>query len=391
VKRHRRMTHNTRAGLRVLHAPELVGGHSGMLACAERAIGLNSYCVSFWHHPFDYACDEVVSDAPESVVANELKRMRLLWRALREFDVVHFNCGMPLSPRPVPGPTRGLARRLYNAYASLVGFRDLPLLKMAGKAIFVTYQGDDARQGAYCREHFLVSPIGEVDQSYYTPESDARKQCEIRIFERYADGIFSLNPDLLHVLPSRARFMPYANVNPRNWLPAGTPSGSSRPIVVHAPSHRGVKGTRFVQDAVSRLRSEGVAFDFILVEGMTNDEARRVYERADLVVDQLLLGWYGGLAVEAMALGKPVICYIREGDLRFLDPNMRAQLPVIRAEPGTIHEVLKTCLTTHRHRLQEIGTLGRAYVERWHDPLHIARFLRDQYTAAIRTVRDTTA
>jgi glycosyltransferase involved in cell wall biosynthesis len=375
---------------RVLHCPLLVGGNPGQLALAEREIGLRSLCVSFSRHPFGYPCDEVLWDTPGSVIANELQRLRLLWRAVREFDVIHFNFGMSILPTPhddsVPRGTRawGLWRLAYNGYASLVQHRDLPLLKKLGKALFVTYQGDDARQGDYCKAHFSVSPVGEVDAGYYTPESDARKRRDIADFGRYADGLYALNPDLLHVLPQGARFLPYGHVDPRLWPPAAPAGAGSRPLVVHAPSHRGVKGTRVILEAVSRLRAEGIEFDFTLVEGLRNDEARRIYERADLVIDQILVGWYGGLAVECMALARPVICYLREEDLRFIEPEMRSQLPVIRAEPSTLCDVLRECLTTRRRELPEIGARGRAYVERWHDPLRIARFLRDQYESALR-------
>lgn len=381
------------AGLRVLHTPELVGGHASVLARVERELGLQSRCVSFWRHPFGYRHDEVLWERNDTVVVNELKRLKLLWRALREFDIVHFNFGMPILPRSADNAGRpgGSARRaVYNAYVRAVEFSDLSLLKKAGKGIFVTYQGDDARQGTYCRDHFPISPIGEVSADYYTAEGDAGKQRSIAAFDRYADGIYALNPDLLHVLPARARFLPYANVDFREWQ-SRPPQGAGRPLVVHAPSHRGVKGTRFVMDAVSRLRVEGVAFDFILIEGMKHDEARRVYEKADILVDQLLLGWYGGIAVELMALGKPVVCYIREEDLGFLEPEMRAQLPIIRAEPGNFYQVLKRTLGEPRQRLAEIGTAGRAYVERWHDPLRTARILRQDYLSSAAGSRQATA
>src|SRR5205085_1053183 len=206
-----------------------------------------------------------------------------------EFDVIHFNFGMPILPKPLDrlaSRGQGLWRFAYNLYASLVEFRDLPLLQRAGKAIFVTYQGDDARQGDYCSAHFPISPIGEVDATYYTPEGDARKRREIALFDRYSDGIFALNPDLLYVLPERARFLPYAHIDLRDWRPRAPLDSGSRPLVIHAPSHRGIKGTRFVLDAVSRLQAEGVPFDFKLVEGISNIEARRIYEQADLLVDQ---------------------------------------------------------------------------------------------------------
>jgi hypothetical protein len=370
--------------LRVLHAPQLVGGHAPQLALAEREIGLQSRCISFWHHPFGYRCDELLPDLPDRPITNSLKRMRVLWRALREFDVVHFNFGMSLMPRPIESSGGGLGRHLYDAFAAYVELKDLPVLKRAGKAVFVTYQGDDARQGEFCRARLDPASLDALEAGYYTPESDARKRRHIRVFDRYADRIYALNPDLLNLLPQRARFLPYASVDVRQALPNGTPGAASRPLVIHAPSHRGIKGTRFVVDAVSRLRAEGLEFDFTLIEGMPNDEARRLYEKADLLVDQLLVGWYGGVAVELMAFGKPVVCFLRDDDLRFLDPEMRAQLPLIRADVGSIHAVLKACLTTERHRLPEIGRRGRAYVERWHDPLKIAQYLRDEYLAALR-------
>jgi len=85
-----------------------------------------------------------------------------------------------------------------------------------------------------------------------------------------------------------------------------------------------------------------------------------------------------------MALGKPVICYVREEDPGFIAPEMRSQLPVTRAEPGTIYGVLKECLTSHRHKLAELGALSRTYVERWHDPLRIAASLKEAYETAMR-------
>ena len=247
---------------------------------------------------------------------------------------------------------------------------DLRLLARAGKAIFVTFQGSDAR------------PEQGSEQG---SEANAYKRRRINRFDRYADGIYALNPDLLRVLPKRARFVPYAHVDVREWEPEpGSAAGSAaRPLIVHAPTHRAVKGTQFVLDAVSRLQAEGLDFDFQLVEGMTQTEARSVYGRADVVVDQLLVGWYGGLAVEAMALARPTVAFLREEDLGPLPEEMRSEIPVISAEPQTIEAVLKELLTTRRPELAEIGRRGRDYVRRWHDPARIARGLVADYEAAL--------
>lgn len=151
------------------------------------------------------------------------------------------------------------------------------------------------------------------------------------------------------------------------------------PVVLHAPSHRGVKGIRFLVEAISQLRKEGIPLEFTLVEGLSHATARSIYQRADLLVDQLLVAWYGGLAVGLMALGKPVICYVREDDLKFIPPSMRQNLPVIGATPASICDVLRESLTSRRRELPEIERLSRSYVEKWHDPLKVARQTKALY------------
>jgi glycosyltransferase involved in cell wall biosynthesis len=318
-------------------------------------------------------------------------RFVLLRRVLRDFDIVHFNFGQTLMPQYVP--TRGQPALpyprwwywVYGPYARLLEMRDLLLLKRARKGIVVTYQGDDARQGDFCQAYFAISPAPEVEPGYYTTASDLHKRKRIRTFARYADRIYALNPDLLHVLPAKTEFLPYANVDLRQWAPAPTPGhGSKRPTLLHAPTHRGVKGTRYVLEAVQRLREhDRLDFEFLLVEGLSRDHAQQAYQQADLLVDQLLVGWYGGLAVECMALGKPVVCYVREADLRFIPAQMRQDMPIIQATPRTLYDVLKEWLTVRHGRLPEIGRRSRAYVEQWHDPLQVATQLKKAYEAIL--------
>jgi hypothetical protein len=92
----------------------------------------------------------------------------------------------------------------------------------------------------------------------------------------------------------------------------------------------------------------------------------------DLVVDQLIGGWFGYTAVEAMALGKPVISYIR--DRRWASED----LPIINANPDSIHEVLKRLLATPAE-LQQISRRARAYVERHHSVEAFSERLRTLY------------
>lgn len=373
--------------LRVLHAPHLVGGNPPTIARAERMLGVDSWCVSLAEHPFGYPCDEVLWRTGEPRVVREYRRWKLFRRALRDFDVLHFNSGQTiLSWGAVLGGRERLnaLERFALVVSPYVEYVDLPAFKRAGKVVAVTYQGDEARQGDYCREHFAISIARHVASGYYSPWSDARKRERIAKIARFADLIYALNPDLLHVLPQHARFLPYANVDLAAWSYVPPRAASRRPpVIAHAPSHRGVKGTGQLLAALERLKHEGIAFELKLIEGIDHRDVRRLYEGADIFVDQLLAGWYGGLAVEAMALGKPVIAYLRESDLRFIPDAMRRELPVINADPESVYGVLRRLILAGPEALAEIGRRGRAYVERWHDPKTIAAGLISDYRAAL--------
>jgi hypothetical protein len=377
-----------RRPLRVLHCPWNVAGQSAALAAGERELGLDSRSVVI-QAAVDFPADESLTQPGAGRLAAELAHYRLLWRALRWADIVHFNFGQScLVPYAFPGFS-GLSltrpwRWPLRAYARLVWLADLPILKAAGKKIFITWQGDDARQGDRSREMFEICIAREVDCSYYPPRSDEWKRRAIARFARHADGQLALNPDLLHVLPAGASFLPYASFDPASVMARPvTPDARSPLKIVHAPSHRGAKGTRHVLAAVEGLRRSGVDFEFELVENLPRHDAIRRYAEADVVVDQLLAGWYGGLAVEAMALGKIVVAYLRAGDLIGVPADLLAALPVVDATPSTIEAVLHSLIRAPRNELARRGAAGRAFVERWHRPSMVARLTAALYARAV--------
>ena len=104
--------------------------------------------------------------------------------------------------------------------------------------------------------------------------------------------------------------------SPDDITPA-TPEPCGGPIrIAHAPTHFGAKGTSFVLAAIAELRAAGVAFEFDLIQGVSHDEAIARIAQCDLFIDQLLAGWYGGAAVEAMMLGKARHCLYPRQRLR---------------------------------------------------------------------------
>jgi hypothetical protein len=153
-----------------------------------------------------------------------------------------------------------------------------------------------------------------------------------------------------------------------------------RPLVVHAPSNRDVKGSEFIVRAVEILKEENRDFDFVLIENMPNSEALDHYRRADIIIDQLMIGWYGVLAMEGMALGKAVVAYISPD----LIGHFGGRMPLLNANPDTITSVLRDAVGDAEMR-REFGRRGRAFVEEVHDSCAVARAAVQMYEDILHT------
>ena len=190
----------------------------------------------------------------------------------------------------------------------------------------------------------------------------------------YVDKVFTLNPDLMHFLPN-AELLPYASVDPAAWAlgedrrEAPTPQ---RPIqVLHLPTNKSIKGTRYVERACAELQDEGWPVQLRLVQGIPHAEVQALIASSDVVVDQLLIGWYGAFAVEAMSLGKPVLCYLRDDDLKRFVP-FQDRIPIVRTSKETLTHDLQALLNDPARRSQ-LGRAGRQFVVEVHDPREIAK------------------
>ena len=106
---------------------------------------------------------------------------------------------------------------------------------------------------------------------------------------------------------------------------------------------RNIKGSPSIISAIKRLKNEGYAIDYFFIHNKPSNVMRFYQAQADIVVDQLIYGWWGSTFVETSALGKPVVCYLRNSWKTFffkVFPEYRT-LPVIEANTSTIYSVLK--------------------------------------------------
>ncbi|OPX75191.1 MAG: hypothetical protein A4E40_00020 [Methanoregulaceae archaeon PtaU1.Bin059] len=361
--------------MKVIHLPTSVGGNSYGLSRAERSIGINSDVLVLYNNWTQYPADKILfSREPSSVFQGFFQLPKIINYALKlrnEYTIFHFNFGKSLIDFP----------RFH------INLMDLPLFKKKGK-IFVTYNGCDARQKfpTMARTNFSAC---HHDMCYngicLSGETDRIKRKRILKFDEYADGIFALNPDLFYFLPKRARFLPYSIAG---WdeIPL-TPEKNRRPVItiIHSPTNRVAKGSEVIIHCLSELKElYGDAIEIKLIEGIPHNLALKFYSTADIIIDQILIGWYGALAVEAMKMGIPVISYIREEDLHFIPHEMAQQCKnaIICAEESTLLNVLIS-LIEDPDLLNIYRNNGLKYVNEWHNPKYIASLTKNAYESEI--------
>ena len=184
---------------------------------------------------------------------------------------------------------------------------------------------------------------------------------------------FVSTPDLLDYVPG-AVWLPLV-VDLEAFAPGEPPLTREVPVVVHAPSNTALKGTAEVEAALAPLLAAGLV-DYRRIEGVSPDRFGALLADADIVIDQLLLGSYGVLACEAMALGRVVIGNV-DASVR---ARVGADVPVLDATPDTLTDVVRGVLAD-RDGARERARAGRAFVEQVHDGSTSARLLHEYLLA----------
>ncbi|MCW3701564.1 glycosyltransferase, partial [Burkholderia cenocepacia] len=134
------------------------------------------------------------------------------------------------------------------------------------------------------------------------------------------------------------------------------------------------KGSKYLERTIDRLKLQGYDIEYCKVQGVPNSQVIELFAQSDIVADQFIGGAYGYTALEAMALGKPVLSFVRSPDL----VEAPEECPIINATPDELEQALLWILR-NRERLRRIGEQGRRYVERWHGISAIAARLGQLY------------
>lgn len=350
--------------MKVLHLPSPVGGHNWGLAQGEKALGLDSKVLIDTSTWLNYKSDICLYKQDDSNFYKLIKRIEAFLKYRSKYDIYHFNFGSSL-----------LDFRHYGVH-----YVDLPFYN--GKKI-MTYNGCDARQKhpTMNRVDFSACHSQECYQGMCNNgKLDQIRQMRITKVSKSIDHIFSLNPDLMYFLPQdKTTFLPYAIAG---WEDIKTFKYSidKKIKIIHAPTNRAAKGSDFILTALEKLQKKYQNIEVILVEKVPYEDALKLYLEAHIVIDQVLIGWYGGFGVEVMKMGKPLGVFIREEDLKFIPKEMANDLKdaIINLNPFNIEEELSKYIE-NIDLLYKKSQASIEYVYKWHDPLYVASLTKQVY------------
>jgi hypothetical protein len=255
-----------------------------------------------------------------------------------------------------------------------INAHELAMLKKAGKTIYTYAYGADVRT----RDATLA--LGDYNICRACPEPGRFCICDaeaastnLHAIGEHATAMLAMG-DMLAYVPG-ALNVHYWPIDLDRIAYVGVRDDWGQPLkIAHAPNHPHFKGTGYLDAAVARLRSEGIEIDILRMSGRPNEEVLRLLADADLVADQFISGFHGYTALEAMAIGKPVLCYLR-GPQMMLDAET---CPIINVDPDSLYTTLLRC-ARREFDLPDIGRRGRAYVERFYSIAAVAERLRTVY------------
>lgn len=349
------MISNTNRKLRVFHGLVNYGTQAGMLAQGLREQGIDAISVSY-------------PDTFKRLIDIELlhggniteKIFKTAWNFILRFywffrcNTFHFYFGKTLLP---------------NQW-------DLPLYNFFGKKVLMEYLGYDVQLYQYSIDKYEITNV----RYYKLPEesilADIKKTARLKSEVRFLDKQLVCAPYLSEFVPGSTVLPLAIDLKEYIYNPKSEPMNEI--TIMHAPTSRDNKGTSFILTVIDRLNSEGYNIRKLLVENVSHAELKQNYIECDIFIDQVLAGWYGTASIEAMALGRPTICFIRESYYEYIEYG--GSIPIINAQPSTLYEILKKTID-EKHLLPEIGKKSREFVEKVHNHETITKDLIEIYNS----------
>lgn len=334
--------------LSVLHGSIEIANQMHAISKGLSAHHVNSKSINYYPYYLNYTSDYTLNLLNQRSTPSINSKLRKLTKEfMNQYDLFHFHFGTTLT----------------------LDYSDLPFFKEANKPLIMHHWGSDVRMHSAALRTNPYALVKDKNEEGITKKlkllTSTIKHCIIPDYELYP--YVKDYYEHVHIVPSVINLTNYQSDT------ADVSSKETVPLIVHAPTSPFIKGTKYILKAIEDLKAD-YQFDFKLVQGLSHQEAKEIYKKADLIIDQLHIGSYGLFSVEAMALGKPVICWITDE----MKSHYPKDLPILSANPDTIKKTLETILK-NQDKLTEIGKSSRKYAEKHHDAAINSKLIKDIY------------
>ncbi|SET77068.1 Glycosyltransferase involved in cell wall bisynthesis [Oceanobacillus limi] len=331
---------------KILQGTMEIANQMNTIAKGTSKLEMDNNTLNYYPAYLDYPSDLIWPIAQENDRSKlELQLKRLSNQLIQLYDLFHFHFGTSLT----------------------LDHSDLDLIKVQQKKVIMHHWGSDVRMlskairtNPYAKTKIRREDLIVQKLSFLSNKISHCIVADEEMYQYVKD--FYEHVYIVPLMIDLSLYYPLPKVT-KNKL-----------TIVHAPTSPNIKGTPFILEAISKLK-ERYDFNFILVQGKSHKEAKQIYQEADLIIDQLHIGSYGLLAVEAMAIGKPVMGWISP----YMKEKYPDDLPLLIANPETIRSQLEYVLT-NQDLLPIIGKQSRFYVEKYHDMKQNSKQIAQIYT-----------
>jgi hypothetical protein len=259
---------------------------------------------------------------------------------------------------------------------------DLPIYKIIKKRIIVTYQGCDIR---LCETCPIRSSLPSQETCTNVPTNlnyqkfDDWKLKRFKIWSKYAYAILGITPDLCRV--QGVNYTPHAKlIKDSNYSQHFPHTKNDVKIkIAHMPKQH-IKGSEWIEPTLKKMADRFYKkVDYLSISGLSWQESLETLANCDILIDQVLSGWYGGISVEAALLGVLPIAYIDSDLLRFVPENMQDNLPVLALrDKKELPSVLEKLISDRDYLTQEALRCHKSALK-FHDAKVVAKQLISQY------------
>ena len=152
-----------------------------------------------------------------------------------------------------------------------------------------------------------------------------------------------------------------------------TSFNKKKPLIIgHAPNHKTIKGTKYVEKIILKLQKKGFNIKLNIYENIPNQQFKKLIQKNDLFIDQIIVGWYAMLSIECMVRGVPVMCKLDQKLINFYKYKdiLKDDIPIINIDAENLEKKIIYYYQNPK-KLKNFENEGPKYIKKYHSPKFI--------------------